>query len=267
MNSAARRPTPSGRMNIILDLDGTLIDTQFPVGAQAAFVLGAPGPKHVCKGKLEGLHIYKRPGLDEFLQFCFTNFQHVGLWTHSGEEWVNEVLSHVLTIPDRSDWSFIYTGKRATRVQQRPALEDSNGNRYIKDLKKVFRRKDLRAMGFEKYNTIIVEDTPENCIRNFGNAIYISTFDVVKKSWDSELHLLKLYLEQKVLKCDNVRHVEKRTWKKEATELEAKRKLQQCQHKASTCFWMQEKWKNYLNLNVNVSNGMQHIESCPTPSV
>lgn len=252
-------------MNIILDLDETLIDTQFPAGARTAFLMGSAAPKHVCKkGQLEGLHIYKRPGLDEFLQFCFTKFQHVGLWTHSGEEWVNEVLSHVITIPDRSDWSFIYTGKRATRVCNERGVEGNSGHRYIKDLKKVFKRKDLRAMGFEKHNTIIVEDTPENCVRNYGNAIYVTPYDVVKNSWDNELHLLKLYLEQTILKCENVRYLEKRTWRQEASGLEEKRKLQQSQERASKCYWMQENWQNYLN--VNLTNGMHCIESCSTLS-
>lgn len=66
------------RKNIIFDLDGTLIDAQFPIGAKAAFVLGAPAPVHVCGANLQYIHVYKRPGLDQFLDWCFDNFENVG---------------------------------------------------------------------------------------------------------------------------------------------------------------------------------------------
>lgn len=64
--------------NLILDLDGTLIDSQFKPGAQAALVMGGPMPKHICDKNLAELHMYKRPGLVEFLNWCFDTFENVG---------------------------------------------------------------------------------------------------------------------------------------------------------------------------------------------
>lgn len=65
--------------NLILDLDGTLIDAQSPTGANSALVLGRGAPAHVCGPELGHLRIYKRPGLDAFLDWCFDNFSSVGM--------------------------------------------------------------------------------------------------------------------------------------------------------------------------------------------
>lgn len=236
-------------MNVIFDLDGTLIDCQYPAGAMAAIAAGGPGPKHVCGESLGNLRVYKRPGLDELLEFCFENFRNVGLWSHSGQEWIDEVLSNVIETSTRYNWSFIYTGERATRVtQQQEAHLPGRDITRPKDLKKVYRRKGLRAEGFEKHNTIIVEDTPNNCLRNYGNAIYVSSYDVVRKSHDRELFLLKRYLENTILGCKNVRSIEKRHWKAEASKLEENHKYQKRQRTGTKCFWMQENWQSYLSL-------------------
>lgn len=250
-------------MNIILDLDGTLIDAQYPAGAKAAVAAGVAAPRHVCGKRLANLHIYKRPGLDDFLEFCFDNFANVGLWTHSGKEWVDEVLTNVIETTSRYNWSFIFTGERATRVAcEQGAAQLSAEMTYPKDLKKVYRRKDLRAMGFERYNTIIVEDTPGNCWRNYGNAIYVSSYDVVRKFNDRELPLLQKYLEHTILGCHNVRAIEKRHWKSEVLKREESNKIAKKRQRRDTkCFWMQENWQSYLNVTVNAPNQIQCISA------
>lgn len=66
------------KTNIIFDLDNTLIDAQYVLGAKRAFVLGRQGPTHVCGKELCNAHIYKRPGVEAFLEWCFENFENVG---------------------------------------------------------------------------------------------------------------------------------------------------------------------------------------------
>jgi len=68
----------SNKKNIIFDLDGTLIDVQSTVGASTALVLGKGVPAHICNADFAGLRIYKRPGLDDLLDWCFSNFDNVG---------------------------------------------------------------------------------------------------------------------------------------------------------------------------------------------
>lgn len=56
---------------------------------------------------------------------------------------------------------------------------------------------------------LIVDDTPEKCVRNYGNAIYPKAFEGEPN--DNELELLGRYL-LKLRHEDNVRHIEKRNW-------------------------------------------------------
>ncbi|BCA59088.1 hypothetical protein HMP06_1857 [Sphingomonas sp. HMP6] len=57
---------------------------------------------------------------------------------------------------------------------------------------------------------LIVDDTPEKCVQNFGNAIYPKPFEGSLE--DNELRLLTAYL--KTLKDEaNVRRLEKRRWR------------------------------------------------------
>jgi len=49
--------------------------------------------------------------------------------------------------------------------------------RYTKDLSKLWRNKNAETANFDdKTNTIIVENTPQQCIRNYGNAVYVPTY-------------------------------------------------------------------------------------------
>lgn len=73
------------RKNIILDLDATLIDTQSLVGARSALVLGKGVPTHTCGSDLGHLCIFKRPGVDAFIEWCFKNFENVGTCVFSFE--------------------------------------------------------------------------------------------------------------------------------------------------------------------------------------
>ncbi|GMH40593.1 hypothetical protein BSKO_08497 [Bryopsis sp. KO-2023] len=237
-------------MNIIFDLDSTLIDAQYSMGGKAAFVMGRQGPAHVCGKELCNLYIYKRPGVDDLLEWCFQNCENVGMWTLSGPKWVDEVLTHVLKGFPRERWSFIWTGERATRLTLQSTRDISadavvlEGRKVVKDLKKVFRQQGLRKKGYRRNNTIIVEDTPSNCARNYGNGIFVSPFDILKCSTpDRELPMLQKYLETFVLGKDDVREIYKRNWLASVGQLEKKEegeKKLSAGVSRKTCFWMSQ---------------------------
>ncbi|CAD7697031.1 unnamed protein product [Ostreobium quekettii] len=179
-----------------------------------------------------------------------------GLWSHSKQDWLDEVLSRVI---EPYDWSFVYAEERGTHMSKGRDSQQQMECAGIKDLKKVFRRKDLKARGFRKENTIIVEDTPGNCRRNYGNAIYVSTYDVVRRAHDRELPLLQRYLEKVILGCQDVRPLEKRTWRVQAVGLQKSKEVKKRQRDApetltrrpssdSPCFWALENWQKCVNL-------------------
>lgn len=60
---------------------------------------------------------------------------------------------------------------------------------------------------FRKENTLIVENTPQNCIYNYGNAIYVPTFSGMKN--DDVFQRLQKYIMDALEKCDDVRTVSK----------------------------------------------------------
>lgn len=230
--------------NLILDLDGTLIDAQTPAGASSALILGRSAPAHVCGANLGHLRIYKRPGLDAFLEWCFHNFDNVGIWTLSASEWLDEVLDNVLSHFPRHKWTLLWTAERATKLRHTSESHSMSDVKFVKDLKKVFRNKELRRRGFTRWNTLIVEDTPGNCVRNYGNAVYVSAFDVVSSQRDEELAHLTTYFQKTLLPSVNVRHIEKRRWLTEILNEKARQTPEK--NSESVAFWMTDSWKTNL---------------------
>lgn len=80
----------------------------------------------------------------------------------------------------------------------------------LKDLNKVWRSRLARDAGMSKHNTLIVEDTRENCFKNYGNAIYVRTFNAFNQD-DDVLNFLIWYV-RRLAKKPTVRTIEKRGW-------------------------------------------------------
>ena len=99
-------------MNLILDMDGTLIDSYF------SFVTGK-------------MVIIPRPHLKEFLEFVFDNFSNVSIWTNGVKEWYEEVYSTLLI-------TFIPNGKSFHFVKTRENLFDTNIVKPLSDIYKIY---------------------------------------------------------------------------------------------------------------------------------
>ena len=68
----------------------------------------------------------------------------------------------------------------------------------------------VRRMGWQLERVLIVDDTPEKCVRNYGNAVHPRPYE--GDASDAELPLLASYL--RTLKDElNVRSIEKRRWR------------------------------------------------------
>ena len=75
---------------------------------------------------------------------------------------------------------------------------------WVKDLKKV------KRLGYDLNRMLMVDDTPSKLQRNYGNAVYVSSFE--GDPADRELLSLAPYLLS-LVDCDDFRTIEKRGWR------------------------------------------------------
>uniref|UniRef100_A0A6C0EPC9 FCP1 homology domain-containing protein n=1 Tax=viral metagenome TaxID=1070528 RepID=A0A6C0EPC9_9ZZZZ len=128
-------------MNLILDMDGTLIDHYY------------------CTRKCD-IIIIPRPYLSDFLTFVFDNFNRVSIWTNADEDWYKKVYEKVLKhyIPKNKSFHFIKTRTYNSTI--------------IKPLTFIYNI----YPEYNSSNTIIIDDNPNTYVNNTDNAIPIPTF-------------------------------------------------------------------------------------------
>lgn len=153
-------------MNLVLDLDGTLINATDSLDK-----------------------VVPRPYLDRFLCTSFQHFSSVSIWTASSEFWCKQVLENVIN-PILVSVSHTLGRK----CEFRHIMYDQHCNVYTLPNGKFAPIKPLAKMynyWFTANNTIIVDDTPITFMNNERNGIHIPTF---VGSNDRMLLLLEQYL-------------------------------------------------------------------------
>ncbi|HEY9786039.1 MAG TPA: HAD family hydrolase [Candidatus Obscuribacterales bacterium] len=175
--------TPDGLL--ILDLDETLVHTkEHSLGRKADFRLGE-------------LHIYKRPYVDQFVTDMSGLFQ-LAVWSAGSADYVDFTVAQLL--PKALTPVFVWSRRRCTYRFNHETGEECN----LKALKKVKRK------GYKLSRVLIVEDTPANVARNYGNAIYVKPFEGDQAD-DELLHLCR-YLRS-IADCPDFLRLEKRNWR------------------------------------------------------
>lgn len=183
------------RMLLILDLDETLVHaSSTPLDRAADF-------------RVAHYHVYRRPHLDDFLTAVSTMYD-LAVWSSASDDYVKAVVANIF--PKLDALQFVWGRSRAT-YRHIAYTDDFTANAYdpehffyIKDLSKV------RRLGWPLERVLIVDDTPEKCIRNYGNAIYPTPYEGSLQ--DEELPHLASYLET-LRDVHNVRKIEKRRWR------------------------------------------------------
>ena len=170
---------------LVLDLDGTLIfsnerklsrDSDFNVGPYS---------------------VYKRPGVDIFLQRCLDRFE-VGIWTSSTEDYAAEVVRHLFK--DKASPAFVWSRLKCTKV-------------YDPELREIYSIKNIRKLtkkGYRKEDIIIIDDSRKTFERNYGNAVLVREYEGQEN--DQELPKLLSFLET-IGAVEDVRKIEKRDWR------------------------------------------------------
>jgi hypothetical protein len=176
------------RLHIILDMDGTLIDS-------------------------DGINIYCRPRLKKFLNYCFNTFKSVSIWTAASQAWYNVVYNNCFKkILRKNKFNIVYTELDCTdkfKYSDEMFEYNSSNLKTIKSLKKLWRNK---STGMNRNNTLILDDTHETYQENYGNAIPIPTYNVKNPEYKNDNVLLRLMLWLPTLKNKQIRKVEKRGW-------------------------------------------------------
>ncbi len=178
---------PRFKKLLVLDLDETLVHaTEHTLGREPDF-------------KVFEYNIYKRPGLDKFLQQCLELFD-VAVWTSSGEDYAGQVVDVIFK--DLGELKIVLTSQHCVR-----RFDHDLGYFYnIKDLRKI-----KKKTGYALDSIIMVDDSKEKLERNYGNAVFVKEF--IGQEDDDELIKLLEYLEI-IGEEENIRKVDKLHWHK-----------------------------------------------------
>jgi TFIIF-interacting CTD phosphatase-like protein len=170
---------------IILDLDETLIyATESPLDYEPSFEVGH-------------YYVYVRPFANEFIEYCCTEFR-VAIWTSSNDIYAQSIVYNLFG----SECQMEFVWSRNKCVQR--FNPETHEYFFIKDLKKV------KKQGYNLESIIMVDDSPEKLIRNYGNLVRVAPFFGNKT--DEELLLLMGHLRE-LKDVDNIRTLEKRGWR------------------------------------------------------
>ena len=170
---------------LILDLDETLVHAVDAALATPHDFIAGP------------FLVYKRPFLDDFIRTVAGGFQ-LAVWSSSSSDYVAAITTQI--IPDNVSLEFEWS---RTRCVQRYHPE-WQGMYWVKDLKKV------KRLGYNLNRMLMVDDTPSKLERNYGNAVYVSSFE--GDPVDQELKQLGPYL-MSLVDVQDFRTIEKRGWR------------------------------------------------------
>jgi RNA polymerase II subunit A small phosphatase-like protein len=178
--------TDSSRALLILDLDETLV-----------FASEEPLDR-VPEHRVGPYSVYRRPFVEEFLCSVAEHF-HLAVWSSSTLDYARAIVG--LVFPPHIALKFAWGRDRC--VQRYDG--EWQANYYVKDLRKV------KRLGYDLRRVLIVDDTPQKCERNYGNAVYVPEF--IGNQDDRVLMSLETYLIT-LSGIANIRSIEKRNWMK-----------------------------------------------------
>ena len=195
----------NNKLLLVLDLDETLVSTTFN---NSAFDAVNDIKKYDKPPSLiwENYYIFLRPFVNEFLNYCLTNYN-VAIWTASSSIYANKIVD-LLFGKHRNKLKFIYTRDHTLKINKQLGMYAPITTEYIKQLKKV------QQFRFSLDKTLVIDDNPESYSQNVNNAIHVQGW--YGESDDKELLELISYLRQNFenTNVNDVRLINKYNWKK-----------------------------------------------------
>ena len=192
-NLANEKMGKTKKLNICLDLDQTLIwagtDKEYmpykypEIKKKAA---SKPfGKKNITN--MDNLYtIFERPGLQEFLDFLFDNFN-VSVWTAASKDYALFVIKNIIYKKNKEsrklDWIFFSYHCDISKCIKKGT----------KDLSLLW--DDYKLDGFSKNNTIIIDDYDEVYETQRKNCIAVFPFNFTDEGSEYDSHLKNLRLQ------------------------------------------------------------------------
>lgn len=179
------------RMNVLLDLDNTIINA-LESKEQELIETRPELSKFDCKKfTAYGMSIYARPGLQEFLDFLFQNFN-VSVYTAAEQEYATFIIEKfILTKPERDQHFKHIFWRYHVEMGEKHYGE-------VKDLRLLFNV--IKVPNFYPCNTVIIDDLDDVYLANPHNTIRVKAFDMIVKDKNDNITFNKDAVNDKELK-------------------------------------------------------------------
>ncbi|KAL7101049.1 hypothetical protein ACP275_08G032100 [Erythranthe tilingii] len=186
------------RKLIVLDVNGLLANIVMPAPKDIR------GDTHIL-----GRAIFKRPFCDDFLKFCFQNFD-VGVWSSRSKRIIDRVVDYLLG-DLRDQLLFCWDMDHSTQTGFK-TLENIHKPLVCKELRRIWENDDSdvrwKKGDYDESNTLLLDDSPYKALLNpLHTAIFPNSYNYVDKD-DNSLGPggdLRVYLEGLL----NSEHVQK----------------------------------------------------------
>jgi TFIIF-interacting CTD phosphatase-like protein len=127
--------------------------------------------------------ITSRPNLAEFLKFLLRNYD-VGVWTAGDEDYAYLIVDEVFQLK-RDQFKFIWSREdcqelikiKKKYVENRKGMVIKHKKIFVKPLAMIWKTNLAKTRGWNKNNTILIDDTPSSCSQNKENCIMIRGFN------------------------------------------------------------------------------------------
>ncbi|XP_066381859.1 uncharacterized protein [Miscanthus floridulus] len=182
---------------LILDLNGLLADINQDYHNA-----------HLAHAKVRTKLVFRRPYSDDFLRFCFQNFE-LGIWSSRKRENVKSVVD--ILMRDLKQYLLFCWDMSYCTVTGCKTIDNKDKPLVLKELKKVWNKDEPNLPWeqgeFSPSNTLLVDDSPYKALCNPPNtAIFPEPYSYLNRSDDYSLGRggdLRVYL-QRIAAADNV---------------------------------------------------------------
>ena len=189
-------PRTKGKLNILLDLDQTLIcacdSSEYKPKEDQKIAVKAD---NFDKIDMDNIYmVFERPHLQEFLDFLFKNFN-VSVWNAASKDYALFIIENIiLKVGNKS------TGKKPANKRNIDWIFFSyhcdiskNTKKGTKDLSILW--ENFKIPGYSIDNSIIVDDYHEVYKTQPGNCIQVSQFNFTDKGSEKDKQLRELQIE------------------------------------------------------------------------